>query len=58
MERFEMIHDYVRRLTEYALATELIHEDDVIYTVNRIIEALGIDEYEGELPTRPDLCNC
>ena len=49
-----MIHDYVRRLTEYALATELIHEDDVIYTVNRIIEALGIDEYEGELPTKPD----
>ena len=37
----------VRDLTAYALATELIEKEDVIYTVNSLIGALGIDDYPG-----------
>ena len=38
----------VRDLTQYALATGLIEKEDVIYTVNSLIGALGIDDYPGD----------
>ena len=44
----EKIYEAVRDLTAYALATELIAEEDVIYTVNSLIGALGIDDYPGD----------
>ena len=43
----DSIYGAVRKLTEYALATELIEKEDVIYTVNSLIGALGIEEYPG-----------
>ena len=44
----EKIYAAIRDLTEYALATELIAEEDVIYTVNSLLGALGIDDYPGD----------
>ena len=44
----EKIYGAVRDLTEYALATGLIAEEDVIYTVNSLLGALGIDDYPGD----------
>ena len=44
----EKIYGAVRDLTKYALATELIAEEDVIYTVNSLLGALGIDDYPGD----------
>ena len=43
----EKIYNAVRDLTEYALATGLIEKEDVIYTVNSLLGALGIDDYPG-----------
>ena len=43
----EKIYGAVRDLTEYALATGLIEKEDVIYTVNSLLGALGIDDYPG-----------
>ena len=43
----EKVFAAVRDLTQYALATGLIEKEDVIYTVNSLIGALGIDEYPG-----------
>ncbi len=40
-----MINKSIKKLVIYALECGLIEESDVIYTVNRIIEVLGIDEY-------------
>ena len=44
----EKIYGAVRDLTEYALATGLIAEEDVIYTVNSLLGALGIDDFPGD----------
>lgn len=43
----ETIYNAIRNLTEYALATNLIEKEDVIYTVNSLLGALGIDDYPG-----------
>ena len=43
----EKIYGAVSDLTKYALATELIEKEDVIYTVNSLLGALGIDDYPG-----------
>ena len=43
----ETIYNAIRDLTEYALATNLIEKEDVIYTVNSLLGALGIDDYPG-----------
>ena len=40
----EKIYGAVSDLTKYALATELIEKEDVIYTVNSLLGALGIDD--------------
>ena len=40
----ETIYNAIRDLTEYALATNLIEKEDVIYTVNSLLGALGIDD--------------
>ena len=43
----EKVYAAIRDLTEYALATGLIEKEDVIYTVNSLLGALGIDDYPG-----------
>ena len=43
----EKIFGAIRDLTQYALATGLIEKEDVIYTVNSLLGALGIDDYPG-----------
>ncbi len=40
-----MINKSIRKLITYALECGLIEESDVVYTTNRILEVLGIDEY-------------
>lgn len=41
-----MINESIKKLVTYGLESGLISQSDKVYTVNRIIEALGIDEYE------------
>lgn len=43
----DKIYNAVSDLTKYALATGLIEKEDVIYTVNSLLGALGIDDYPG-----------
>jgi UDPglucose--hexose-1-phosphate uridylyltransferase len=46
MENKELnIYDLIRELTEYGMSNALVDEDDEIYTVNRLLELFGIDEY-------------
>ena len=44
------ICDLIRELTDYGVRSRLINDDDVIYTVNRLLELFKIDEYA---PTSP-----
>jgi UDPglucose--hexose-1-phosphate uridylyltransferase len=41
-----MIFESIKNLTEYAVGTGLINTEDKIYTVNRLLEILGLSEYE------------
>ncbi|MBQ3137488.1 MAG: UDP-glucose--hexose-1-phosphate uridylyltransferase [Clostridia bacterium] len=42
-----MICESIAKLVKYGLDCGLIEQEDKIYTVNRILEILGIDEYEA-----------
>ncbi len=44
-----MIQERILELTEYGLVTGLITEDDKIYTINRLMELLEIDEMEDRV---------
>lgn len=51
-----MINNAVKNLVEYGVSTGLIATEDRVYTANRILEALGLDEYdEPETVTDNDL---
>lgn len=41
-----MINNAVKNLVEYGVSVGLITTEDRVYTANRILEALGLDEYE------------
>ncbi|SHO44939.1 UDP-glucose--hexose-1-phosphate uridylyltransferase [Anaerocolumna xylanovorans] len=41
-----MIYSYIRALAEYALNAGLIQKEDRCYTINRLLEALNLEEYE------------
>ena len=41
-----MIFKDIDRLVSYGLKTGLIEEEDRIYTVNRLLELLGLEDYE------------
>ncbi len=41
-----MIYDSIKKLVCYGLEKGLIEEEDRVYTVNRLLEALGLDAYE------------
>ena len=40
-----MINTSIRKLINYGLECGLIEKEDEIYTVNRILEILNLDEY-------------
>lgn len=42
----KMVYDGIKKLVQYGLETGLICEGDRIYTTNRILEVLHLDEYE------------
>ena len=41
-----MINKSIAKLISYGLLTGLIHENDTIYVLNRILTKLGLDSYE------------
>ncbi|MBR4554498.1 MAG: UDP-glucose--hexose-1-phosphate uridylyltransferase [Ruminococcus sp.] len=41
-----MIFDSIKKLVSYGLETGLIGEEDRVWAVNRLLEALGLEEYE------------
>lgn len=41
-----MIYDSIKKLTTYAIEADLIKKEDAVYCTNRILELLGLDEYE------------
>ncbi len=41
-----MIYESIAKLVKYGLDCGLIEQEDKIYTTNRILEILGLDEYE------------
>ncbi len=43
-----MIDQAIRQLVDYGLRTGLVGKDDEIYTVNRLLELLEIEEYEDQ----------
>ncbi len=44
-----MIQDSIKKLTAYGFHTGLIGEEDIIYTVNRLLELFGMDELEYDV---------
>ena len=51
-----MINQNIKNLIEYAVSKELITTEDKIYTVNRLLEILGLDEYdEPQVATTDEL---
>ena len=41
----------IRRLAEYGVKTGLVPQEDVVYTVNRLLELFGLEELqEQEMP--------
>ena len=43
-----MIDQAIRQLVDYGLRTGLVGKEDEIYTVNRLLELLEIEEYEDK----------
>ena len=44
-----MICNYIRQLVNYGLQTGLVEKEDEIFTMNSLLEVLGLDEMEEEL---------
>ena len=41
-----MIYNSIKKLVQYGLETGLVREEDRIYTINRLLELFGEEEYE------------
>ena len=41
-----MIYESIKKLVTYGLSMGLIESDDAVWAANRLLEALGLDEYE------------
>ncbi|MDD7428407.1 MAG: galactose-1-phosphate uridylyltransferase, partial [Oscillospiraceae bacterium] len=57
-----MIYEYIDRLVDYGLKTELITPDDVIYARNSLLDTLKLSDYihedfSGEMPLEEILKN-
>ena len=50
-----MIYERIRELVVYGLTTGLIEEDDVDDTVNRLLESLRLDDYQGQVVNEIEL---
>lgn len=52
-----MIYDSIKKLVVYGMETGLIEKEDEAYTINRVIDVLGLTEYEepGKNFYAPDL---
>lgn len=50
-----MIYESIKKLVTYGLETGLIENEDVIYTRNKIMDALGLDDYEEPEATYSDV---
>lgn len=48
-----MIQEKIRELVNYGLLTGLVEPEDEVYTVNRLLELFGLDEFEGSFGTCP-----
>lgn len=51
-----MVSENIKKLITYGIETGLIEEEDKIYSVNRILEALNIDEYIEPEEDFKDIC--
>ena len=49
-----MIFNAINNLVEYGISKNLLTTEDRVYTVNKIIEALGLDEYEQPIAVTND----
>lgn len=52
-----MIDNYIRELVNYGLKKNLINENDVIFTTNRILEVLNYDDYREDVDYVPKNMN-
>lgn len=50
-----MIQDSIKKLTAYGLNTGLIEKEDIIYTVNRLLELFQLDELEYDINVIKDM---
>jgi len=50
-----MIYDSIKKLVTYGLETGLISQSDRVYTTNRILEALRLEEYEDPAEEYSDI---
>ena len=48
-----MIQEKIRELVNYGLLPGLVEPEDEVYTVNRLLELFGLDEFEGSFGTCP-----
>ena len=51
-----MINTWITELVQYGIREGLVASEDVIYTTNRLLELLKLQEYiapEGEIARRP-----
>lgn len=44
-----MVQDRILQLADYGVATGLVPQSDYVYTVNRLLETLGLDEISDEV---------
>ena len=44
-----MVQERILQLADYGVATGLVPQDDYVYTVNRLLETLGLDEISDEV---------
>ena len=50
-----MINESIKKLVTYGLETGLINESDRVYCTNRLLEALGLDDYEEPAESFSDI---
>ena len=44
-----MVQERILQLADYGVATGLVPQSDYVYTVNRLLETLGLDEIRDEV---------
>lgn len=48
IKEHDMIQERILELVKYGLTTGLVDPADEVYTVNRLLEVLGVDDIEDE----------